>query len=282
MKTSSSRQSRRSRAKQVAALAKIAPVRVGCAGWTISRWNAEAFPADGSHLERYAALFSAVEINSSFYRSHRRKTYERWAAAVGDDFRFSVKMPKTITHEHSLHAVGEPLAEFLDEIGGLGEKLGCILVQLPASLKFDAPLVRRFFKSLRSRTTTAVVCEPRGGDWFQPAVDDLFDSFHVGRVIADPPCDPRGIAIRPESPLTYLRLHGSPRMYYSHYDAANLQIWSDLLLCAQATGQTAWCIFDNTAHGGAVPNAMEVVRRAAGFIPAVCDGRNGKYSGRRG
>lgn len=78
----------------------------------------------GSHLERYGAVLNAVEINTSFYRPHRTATYTRWAASVPEDFRFAVKVPKTITHERRLKDVGELLDRFLSEAGGLGPKLG--------------------------------------------------------------------------------------------------------------------------------------------------------------
>jgi uncharacterized protein YecE (DUF72 family) len=71
-------------------------IRIGCAGWSLPRVEQERFPAAGSHLERYASVFDAVEINSSFHRPHRPATYARWAAAVPSSFRFSVKLPKTI------------------------------------------------------------------------------------------------------------------------------------------------------------------------------------------
>ena len=101
---------------------------VGCAGWTIPKEAAAAFPLAGSHLERYASVFGAVEINSSFYRPHRVTTYARWAASVADDFRFSVKLPRAITHDARLVGFDEPLAQFAHEAGTLGDKLGCVLV----------------------------------------------------------------------------------------------------------------------------------------------------------
>src|SRR4051812_3495039 len=110
-------------------------MRVGTAGWSIPSGSADAFPAEGSHLERYAAGLSAAEINSSFYRPHRRATYAKWAAAVPPDFRFSVKLPKTITHDSRLMDCSALIARFGEEIGGLGEKLGPVLVQLPPSLR---------------------------------------------------------------------------------------------------------------------------------------------------
>src|SRR5690349_12428290 len=73
---------------------RVENVRVGCAGWSLPKEHADRFPAEGSHLERYAACFPAVEINSSFYKPHRPTTYARWAASVPPDFRFSVKVPK--------------------------------------------------------------------------------------------------------------------------------------------------------------------------------------------
>ena len=74
----------------------------GCAGWTLTCETLAAFPPEGSHLERYACVFGAVEINSSFYRSHQAKTWQRWGQCVPADFRFSVKIPRTITHDAKL------------------------------------------------------------------------------------------------------------------------------------------------------------------------------------
>ena len=100
------------------------PIRIGTAGWSIPKEHAAAFPVAGSHLERYGAVFNAVEINSSIYRPHRTATYERWAASVPEDFRFAIKVPKAITHERRLKDVGDLLYRFLSEAGGLGPKLG--------------------------------------------------------------------------------------------------------------------------------------------------------------
>src|ERR1700742_467290 len=125
-----------------------AMVRIGTAGWAIRRELAAGFPAQGSHLTRYAAEFNAVEINSSFYRPHRPSTYARWARETPDGFAFSVKLPRAITHEKRLKDAGAALDEFLTQCGALGEKLGCILIQLPPSLAF----VRTdFFDRLRER-----------------------------------------------------------------------------------------------------------------------------------
>ena len=107
---------------------------IGTAGWAIPAHHARAFPGDGSHLQRYAGQLPAAEINSSFHRWHRPKTYARWAACVPGGFRFAVKLPREITHTRRLVGAEEPLRRFLDEAGSLGEKLGPLLIQLPPSV----------------------------------------------------------------------------------------------------------------------------------------------------
>ena len=161
-------------------------VRIGTAGWSIPKARTDLFGADGPHLRRYATRLNAVEINSSFYRSHKPETYARWAADVPRSFRFSVKMPRTITHERRLQDVVEPLDRFIHETRALDEKLGPILVQLPPSLHFDPAVANRFFEALRTRHDGTVVCEPRHSSWFEPPVDALLSGFHVARVAAGP------------------------------------------------------------------------------------------------
>lgn len=156
--------------------------RIGTAGWTIPKAEAAAFPVTGSHLERYAAVFNAVEINSAFYRPHRTTTYERWASSVPEGFRFSVKAPKTITHERRLTDAGELLDSFLAQVSGLGSKLGPLLVQLPPSLSFQPHIAEGFLRELRNRVESPVVCEPRHASCFTPSVEALLDELRIARV----------------------------------------------------------------------------------------------------
>src|SRR5438105_5270868 len=124
---------------------------VGCAGWSIPKQHTHCFPAHGTHLERYARRFPAVEINSSFYRPHRPATYARWAASVPPDFRFAVKVPREITHERRLVETADVLERFLGEVQELGDRLGPVLVQLPPRLVCKAAVARQFFTACRER-----------------------------------------------------------------------------------------------------------------------------------
>src|SRR4051794_33403918 len=125
-------------------------VFVGTAGWSLPRAEQPRFPGDGTHLERYARVLRGAEINASFYRSLRPALYAKWAAAVPDDFRFAVQVPKSVTHERRLLDWEELLAAFLDEVASLGEKLGPLLVQLPPSLEYEASLAGAFLAVLRA------------------------------------------------------------------------------------------------------------------------------------
>jgi uncharacterized protein YecE (DUF72 family) len=229
-------------------------VRIGCAGWSVSRATAPDFPADGSHLQRYAAVLNAAEINSSFYRPHQPQTYARWADSVPDDFRFSVKLPRAITHDRRLAGSGELLADFAGQAEGLGRKLGCVLVQLPPSLVLDTAVADVFFAQLRARLGCAIACEARNASWFDDDATALQTHHGVSRVRADPPAG-HGDHFVATTSMAYLRLHGSPRMYYSSYADDQLA-----QLARYMAGQAAWCIFDNTASGAAVANALTLQR----------------------
>lgn len=235
--------------------------RIGCAGWSLPRSAIPLFPEVGSHLERYAAVFNAVEINSSFYRSHRHHTYARWASAVPPDFRFSVKLPKEITHTLRLRACARPLKNFLGEIAGLGSKLGCILIQTPPSFAFSRLVVRPFLSLLRRRYDGPAAIEPRHLTWFEPNAEATLEEFHVSRVASDPALCVAAARPGASGPLAYFRLHGSPRMYYSNYDENYLRGVAAELEGQRRSSRQAWCIFDNTAHGFAIPNALLVSRQ---------------------
>lgn len=240
-------------------------VRVGCAGWSIPSQHAHLFGEGDSHLARYATRFDVVEINSTFYRPHQPRTFERWASTVPSDFRFSVKLPQAITHDARLQGVGSALSTFLDQVAALGPKLGGILVQLPPSLVFDARVVSTFFAMLRRRTEAPVACEPRHASWFLPAVDAVWERYAIARVAADPARLPE--AARPGGAAVdwrYWRWHGSPRIYYSRYGDAALEALAAALKARAAPAAPAWCILDNTAAGHAVDDAARLQALLAG------------------
>lgn len=208
-------------------------------------------------LARYTTRFRAVEINSSFHRPHQARTYARWAASVPADFRFSVKLPRTISHDARLRGIGPALDRFLDEANALGDRLGGFLLQLPPSLVFDARTAATFLGMFRRRSAAPLACEPRHASWFTPAALGMLERHGASRVGADPPRV--GIDATPAGDpyWRYWRWHGAPRVYYSDYADARLRMLADELL-SDSRGGERWVIFDNTAHGHAVANAARL------------------------
>ncbi len=236
-------------------------VYIGTAGWSIPGIHTQHFAAGGSHLIRYAGKLNCAEINSCFYREHKIETYRKWAASVPDDFRFAVKAPRTITHEGKLRVQGEEeLKRFLDQTGALGKKRGPVLLQIPPSLAFDHVSGQSFFRMFREFYDGPAVFEPRHVSWFGEEAELLLRKFCIARIAADPAPVPD--AARPSAwpGLIYFRLHGSPKRYYSAYSEDYLLRLATELRQASASAP-AWCIFDNTASGAALSNALDLISR---------------------
>ena len=238
---------------------------IGTAGWGIPRHSAHRFESPGTHLQRYARQLRCAEINSSFHRPHGRATYAKWAASVPPAFRFAVKLPRTITHERKLLEAEGPFDQFLAQASGLSTKLGPLLVQLPPSLAFEPRIANQFFGAMRKQHEGAVVCEPRHPTWFSPEADALLIEHQVARAAADP-ARVRGADLPGGwDGLTYFRLHGSPRTYWSAYPPERV----DALLGpaqAESRAQEVWCIFDNTASGAALEDACALLSRIRGDV----------------
>jgi uncharacterized protein YecE (DUF72 family) len=224
---------------------------IGTAGWSVPKKLSTA----GTHLHRYSQVFSCVEINSSFYRSHRASTWQKWAAETPEGFRFSIKAPKSITHSARLRDTGSLLKAFFAEIMPLGEKRGPVLFQLPPSLEFDAGRAEEFLIAVRKLYQAEAVLEPRHSSWFKAAANTLLQKYRISRAAADPPKGGvEASAPGGDTGLCYYRLHGSPRIYYSNYDSAFLNAMAVRL----ADHRNAWVIFDNTALACAYSNAFQL------------------------
>lgn len=236
--------------------------RIGTAGWSIASQYADRFPETGFALERYAQRFSCVEVNSSFYRSHRPATWTRWASIVPEHFRFAVKVPRAITHERGLRDCGELIAQLVEETAGLGAKLGVLLVQLPPKLSYHAGTTEAFFSKLAAATTAHIACEPRHASWFEPAAERMLVALEVARVAADPARVAAAALPGGWRGLSYWRLHGSPVMYRSSYGAERVRAYAALIAREHEGAVPPWCIFDNTAAIAAMGDAFELASRA--------------------
>lgn len=238
-------------------------VYVGMAGWSVHRSVAPPTCSPQSGLQRYAQYFDVVEINSTFYRLPRSSTLERWRDTTPRDFRFTVKLPRTITHEARLVGVAAQVREFCRLVEHLSPKLGALLVQLPPSLAFDARSVGHFLPRLVRAYPASVVLEARHISWFSERVEALLVQHGVARVAADPALCPGAAGPAGAKSCAYFRWHGSPRMYFSAYEADRLALFAHSVRQAatQRGASEIYCIFDNTALGAAPVNALELRAR---------------------
>ena len=244
---------------------------VGTAGWSIPRASVHRFRTGGTHLQRYACVLPCVEINSSFYRSHALATYARWADSVPGDFRFAVKVPRSITHDRRLRRSRALFERFLMETSGLGDRRGTLLVQLPPSFAFDPRVAARFFEMVRVRYEGDLVCEPRHPTWFGGRAETLMQRYAVARAATDPRFSQASLTPGGWPGLAYFRLHGTPRTYWSSYGPAYLRrLAHEIRRLSERTD--AWCVFDNTASGAAMENAWELMQMLAQNQAHPCPG----------
>ncbi len=237
----------------------MALIRIGTAGWQLPKASTADFPATGTHLQRYAARFGTVEVNSTFYRLPMLSTAARWAASVPPHFRFALKMPKAITHEAKLRHTAKPLAAFLELRSVFGQQAGPVLVQLPPKLEFSA-MAEDFLHELHEHDQPLVAVEPRHPSWFTPEVDPLLHRLGMARVAADPPRAEADGRPGGNKRLVYFRLHGRPRIYWSPYTAEDLTHLAAQVQALPMATQAIYVIFDNTAQGLATGNALELMK----------------------
>lgn len=235
----------------------MVPFYVGTAAWNIPKTFAHLFHKGDEPvfpiLKRYSNILNAVEINSTFYKDHQAKTFERWAQTVPQNFRFSVKLSKQFTHVQKLQISNTEVCSSISTIKSLGNKLGVLLIQLPPKLEFNHDVSTRFFDIIRSCYDGHVVLEPRHVTWVDSTALQLLNDFGISKVCADPERCPIDTSIHEWKNIKYYRLHGSPDIYKSTYEAHYIESVSQEIRSRKVE---TWCIFDNTTFGWATENAI--------------------------
>ncbi len=162
-----------------AATAGAAPVHVGIGGWDYDPWRGTFYPEGlprRAQLEHAARHVTAIEINATFYRLQKRESFERWAAMVPDDFRFTIKAARYCTNRKHLGDAAEAIGRFCSQgFTSLGDKLGPILWQLPPTKKFDAAELSLFLSMLPTR---------RDGIALRHAIEVRHESFRCRQFVA--------------------------------------------------------------------------------------------------
>lgn len=234
----------------------VMAIRIGISGWRYARWRGTFYPAglaQRRELEYAAGCFPSVEINGSFYSLQRPDSFQRWHDETPEDFVFSVKGPRFITHMKRLRDCEQALANFFASgILRLGAKLGPVLWQLPPTLRFDAELLDAFLGSL-PRDSEAALARARKRDTALMqgrsalAIDRNRPIRHALEVRHDSFCDPacmrllrrHNVAVvvadtagkfpyleDVSADFVYVRLHGDAQLYTSGYSDTALDRWA--------------------------------------------------------
>jgi uncharacterized protein YecE (DUF72 family) len=194
---------------------------VGTSGFSYPEWKPSFYPEKlkaEEFLEYYASKFATVEVDRTFYRMPNAKTIDAWKAATPAGFRFAIKASQKITHREKLAVPSEALAYLIRILGGLENRLGAVLFQLPPWLRFDLDRLQKFLEALPADGFPSAM-EFRHASWFVNEVYALLRSRGVGLVIND--ADDDSTPLVTTGRLSYLRLRKSP------YSPEDLTSWRE-------------------------------------------------------
>lgn len=239
-------------------------VRIGTSGIALPG-NKEKFPDEyknQSRLHYYSSLFNTLEINSSFYKVPLAKTFEKWANDVSDDFTFTVKCWRGITHAKNLNFAKSDIEIFMTSINKLGSRAGCILIQFPASI--GIPYLKKVTEILEiiSQQNTdqqwRLAVEVRHLSWYCDAAYEILQTYNAAFVIHDMPGSPTPLDT-PMADLIYLRFHGPTGNYNGSYNEEYIRSYAEKIEHWRKKSPSIYVYFNNTM-GAAFDNAQFLKR----------------------
>jgi len=231
----------------------------GTSGLVLPVPNKQAFPPEyraGTRLTYYATFFNSLEVNSSFYKIPRAATFAKWVTEVPDDFRFTVKLWRGITHAPSLAFAPEDVDRFMEAAAQARPRKGCLLIQLPPGAKVDrAPQLGYLLDVVvRAGEGWKIAVEFRDKSWYVEATDALLERYHAARVLQDMPASLNWEETTIAS-FVYLRYHGPAGDYRGGYSQERLTLDALRIKKWLAEGKEVYVYFNNTI-GSALPDAQ--------------------------
>jgi uncharacterized protein YecE (DUF72 family) len=246
-------------------------ILLGTSGWSYREWIGPFYTKeDKSMLQAYSKVFRTVEINSTFYRYPSKGTVMGWVKYSPENFVYTAKLPKLITHEKKLdlnEGVEEDLQRFVElmEPLYLSGKLGCVLIQLPPRFGYEPKEMEGFFKILPTQIKFAV--EFRDPSWMRRETWALLGKYHVAYTVVDEPLLPSEIHVT--SNIAYFRWHGKgTRPWYDYrYRPEELQPWTPKVKEVAEKVEKVYGYFNNHYHGYAVENCLQVLEMLGVLTP---------------
>jgi len=229
---------------------------IGTSGWFYNHWLDRFYPVNipkSKWFEHYCENFTTVELNSPFYRMPKETTVKGWIRNAPDDFLYSIKANRTITHLKRLKNAKDIALSFIDTLSLLGSKLGVVLFQLPPSMKKDIVLLSDFLFILPDGIRWTV--EFRNKSWFSDDVYEILKNKNASFCSVSYPDLPE-IIIK-TTDFIYLRMHGIEERYASYYSTDEIKMWLSKII--ESNPKEAFIYFNNDYNGYAVRNALEMI-----------------------
>ncbi len=230
---------------------------IGCSGFHYKEWKEVFYPKNipqTKWFEYYCEHFNTIELNTTFYRFPRPEALQTWYNKSPEEFKFSVKGPRLITHYKIFRDCERMLGDFYASVyEGLQNKLGCVLFQLPASIKYSDEMLRRIVSNLDPSFDNAV--EFRDSSWW---VKKVYDTLKKNKItfcgISHPKLDDDVIK---NNSILYYRFHGAPILYKSEYTENFVhEITNEIRTSGRF--KEAYIYFNNTWGTGALTNARQM------------------------
>jgi uncharacterized protein YecE (DUF72 family) len=235
----------------------IMEYRIGCSGFYNKHWKGIFYPIDmpqNKWFVYYAGRLNTLELNVTFYRFPQLKMLQEWRSKSPDDFLFSVKAPRIITHLKKFNDCESLIDDFYNVCSeGLQEKLGPLLFQLPPSFSYTEERLDKLCNSMRPGFINVI--EFRHLSWWQQPVFDVLADHGIVFCHVSHPDLPEDLVVNGD--IAYVRLHGRPDMFYSPYSTEYLENLKIKLAAIQGL-KRVFIYFNNTAGEAGILNAMEL------------------------
>jgi uncharacterized protein YecE (DUF72 family) len=234
-------------------------VRIGTSGWNYEHWQPRFYPRElrqQDWLGYYQMYFSTVEINNTFYQLPKAATFQRWHEQASEDFIYTVKANRYITHMKKLKNPSDSLPKFLERARLLQENLGLILWQLPPHWHANIERLEAFIQLLPENIL--YVFEFRDADWFRTETKEILKEYGMIFCIHDKKgvdC-PQWITAN----SVYLRFHGSHGNYGGLYGPSKIKVWAECIRNWRKEGRSIFAYFNNDERGYALKDARRLIQ----------------------
>jgi uncharacterized protein YecE (DUF72 family) len=236
----------------------LARIWIGTSGWHYASWRGPFFPKTvrvKDHLRYYASQFDTTELNGVFYRTPTEEAVRGWREQTGDDFLFTWKASKFITHWKRLSDKSVNSLELLESrLKLLGDKAGPILFQLPPQFEVNAERLASFLRLLSKKRRYAF--EFRHASWYDTEVFALLKKANASLCLSDHHDAPT--PWKRTADFVYVRGHGPGGRYAGHYSDQTLVEWAKKMKGWKRRGYDVFCYFDNDQKSAAPADAKRL------------------------